>query len=335
MSMLLFLYEYTCATANEDCASSLRAEGRAMLTALCKDFGRIAGISLCTLSATEDEEPAFRKLARSADATLVIAPETDNLLLERCRWVLEEGGRLLGSSPEAVALTGDKLASARHLRRHGVPTPLTVPLTDASEPPSSFPFPMICKPRYGAGSQSTFLVTDQQHLTGCLIQARLEAESVEMILQRFVPGLAASVAFLLGPTGSVALPAAEQHLSGDGRFRYQGGRVPLHPGLTVRAQRLAGPALATVPGLRGYVGVDVVLGENEDQVIEINPRLTTSYVGLRLLARSNLAEALLHVSLGHAAGELDWQEGVVSFRADGSVGERSGGDRRVGSLFIF
>ena len=32
-----------------------------------------------------------------------------------------------------------------------------------------------------------------------------------------------------------------------------------------------------------------------DRVIEINPRLTTSYVGLRALARFNLAEALLAV----------------------------------------
>ena len=48
-----------------------------------------------------------------------IAPEFDRILESRCRWVLEEGGRLLGPSPEAVALTADKLALAEHLERSG------------------------------------------------------------------------------------------------------------------------------------------------------------------------------------------------------------------------
>ena len=34
-------------------------------------------------------------------------------------------------------------------------------------------------------------------------------------------------------------------------------------------------------GLRGYVGVDVVLGQDKLYVVDVNPRLTTSYVGLR------------------------------------------------------
>ena len=52
-----------------------------------------------------------------------------------------------------------------------------------------------------------------------------------------------------------------------------------------------------MPGLSGYVGVDVVLGnDGRDWAIEINPRLTTSYVGLRALAGFNLAEAMLAVA---------------------------------------
>ena len=36
-----------------------------------------------------------------------------------------------------------------------------------------------------------------------------------------------------------------------------------------------------LPGLRGYIGVDVILTESEAVVIEVNPRLTTSYLGVR------------------------------------------------------
>ena len=102
-----------------------------------------------------------------------------------------------------------------------------------------------------------------------------------MILQPFVAGQAASVAFLIGSHQVLPLLPAKQQLSEDGRFHYRGGIVPLPQDLADRAVRLARRAVAAVPGLRGYVGVDLVLGDEGESVIEVNPRLTTSYLGLR------------------------------------------------------
>ena len=55
---------------------------------------------------------------------------------------------------------------------------------------------------------------------------------------------------------------------------------------------LACSAVNQIDGMRGYVGVDIVLQENSVQVIEINPRLTTSYIALRQTACINPAEAI-------------------------------------------
>ena len=49
-----------------------------------------------------------------------------------------------------------------------------------------------------------------------------------------------------------------------------------------------------MPGLQGYVGVDLVLGEETCWLIEINPRPTTSYVGLRRVIDLNMAAAIWH-----------------------------------------
>jgi predicted ATP-grasp superfamily ATP-dependent carboligase len=69
--------------------------------------------------------------------------------------------------------------------------------------------------------------------------------------------------------------------------------------------------------------VDLVLGEaadgSQDQVIEMNPRLTTSYVGLRHLTATNLAEALLRLAAGERIAPPDWHPGVVRFWPDGTV----------------
>src|SRR5262249_15605905 len=151
-----------------------------------------------------------------------------------------------------------------------------------------------------------------------LERMRAERPRAEFVLQPFAPGRPASVAFLLGPGQEVALPPASQHLSDEGRFRYEGGTLPLPPELAGRAVRLGLRAVRAVPELRGYVGVVLVRGEaadgSGDRVIEITPRLTTSYLGLRALARTNLAGALLRAVRGEPVGPLAWHPGPVHFR---------------------
>jgi predicted ATP-grasp superfamily ATP-dependent carboligase len=50
------------------------------------------------------------------------------------------------------------------------------------------------------------------------------------------------------------------------------------------------------------VGIDMVLGDGtqspQDVVVDVNPRLTTSYLGLRHAASVNLAQAMLSVLQG-------------------------------------
>ena len=70
------------------------------------------------------------------------------------------------------------------------------------------------------------------------------------------------------------------------------------------------------------MGVDLVLGRepdgSEDFVIEINPRLTTSYVGLRAAARSNLAEAMWHVAQGETQS-VEFGDRPIEFDSSGNV----------------
>ena len=95
--------------------------------------------------------------------------------------------------------------------------------------------------------------------------------------------------------------------------------VPLPPPLEKRAQRIAAAAIDGLTGLFGYLGVDVVLGDDgRDWAIEINPRLTTSYVGLRALAETNLAAAMLDMAHGKTP-DLRWHGGSVEFRTDGTI----------------
>jgi predicted ATP-grasp superfamily ATP-dependent carboligase len=134
--------------------------------------------------------------------------------------------------------------------------------------------------------------------------------------------MAASVAMLCGPTERVALSPCQQRISNDGRLSYLGGELPLPVGLAQRASDLATRALASMPSAIGYVGIDLVLGREpdgrDDAVIEINPRLTTSYVGLRAAVRTNLADAMCRIAHGEMT-PIDFSDRRLEFDSHGNV----------------
>jgi tyramine---L-glutamate ligase len=302
--MTVFVYEDVCATGaggdeSSPPAPSLLAEGRAMLAAVTADARGVPGLNVMIAETATD----FDRLAAEAEYTLVIAPECGGRLEALCRRVLDVGGRLVGPSPDAVRLTADKLELFDHWQRHGVTTPSTWgQVSDLSGLDRSESCPHVLKPRDGAGSQATRL----SHLPA-------ELWPGPMIAQEYVEGFPASVACLIGPAGVFPLVPCEQRLSDDGRFHYLGGRLPIAPDLAARAMAIAVAAVGCVPGLNGYVGVDVVLGDDgRDWAIEINPRLTTSYVGLRRLAVGNLFAAMLEV-VGGGTPAIAWRSEVIDF----------------------
>jgi predicted ATP-grasp superfamily ATP-dependent carboligase len=334
--MHVFLYEFVTgggwySYGDEPCPDSLMREGRAMAESLAADLCQVENLQV-TLLQDQQIEPlssasaqvipvetrfqelaAFKRFAADADWTIVIAPEISGFLAQRAAIVEKSGGRLLGPGLEAIRLTSDKHALAESLIAAGIAAPQGIPLERHTELPSDFHLPAVCKPRDGAGS-----------LEIRLIRSRFDFEKLEQPtrLEEYCLGTAASVAFLCGPEGNYPLVPCEQHLSDDGRFTYLGGSLPLSPPLAKRAVAIAARAVATLGPLHGMLGVDLVLGESgtgeQDTVIEINPRPTTSYVGLRALAAGNLAEAMLNVADGREPS-ITWSEKKLQFDSQGRV----------------
>jgi predicted ATP-grasp superfamily ATP-dependent carboligase len=270
-----------------------------------------ANVRLRAVESARAEQQLLAELANQADWTLIVAPEFDRHLFARCERVVKAGGRLLGPSLDFVALASDKHALALHLEARGVAVPAGVALESGDRLPREARYPAMLKPRDGAGSLGVRLVNSPGEIDRVLVASRLE---------QFCPGLPASVAFLCGPQGARALAPCRQRLHG---FSYVGGELPLPTELAKRASRLAARAVSLLEPTLGYFGVDLVLGDEpsgaRDVVIEINPRLTTSYVGLRALAKSNLAAAMLAVAQGREP-ELCWHPGPIQFDASGRVG---------------
>jgi predicted ATP-grasp superfamily ATP-dependent carboligase len=334
--MRIFLYEWaTGGGLVEESGAlppSLLREGAAMIGALAGDFARIPG---CRVTALRDPRvlhlampgcelvdvldkwshgAEVERLSAAADATILIAPEFDSILLKAARSVEASGGRLASPSPTFIKIAADKQRTSELLAKAGVPVPPGMVLEPEDALPGDFQYPAVVKPIDGAGSQDTYLVTGPRDAPPAYAWPRR--------LERYMPGLPASVSALCGSNGRFFLPPCKQRISEDGRFQYLGGELPLAAGLAQRATALADRALAALPAATGYVGIDMVLGHDphgtEDAVIEVNPRLTTSYVGLRAAAKSNLANAMWRVANGETVN-VDFSPQRMEFEPGGNV----------------
>ena len=227
-------------------------------------------------------------LIASVDAVWLVAPEIDRCLERLAATVERRRTRLLGPGAAAIERASDKASLSRRLLRCGVPHPATRVLrrdADAARAARTLGYPVVVKPARGAGCIGVSLARDARELDEAIAIARHRAPG-PLLLQRYVPGVAASVSLLCNGRRAVALSVNAQAVRPSPRFSYRGGRTPIAHPLASRAVDVALHTCRALPGLRGYIGVDVVLTESEAIVIEVNPRLTTAYLGVRAALNS-------------------------------------------------
>lgn len=304
--MRVFAYEFITGGGllQDPLPQSLAIEGDMMVNALLDDLTRLpnvavlvsrdprlafgaTGVDCMSPNAGEDPFVAFARGVRRCDAVWPIAPETGGVLEELSRIVVEEGRLLLGSLPEAVAVAASKSRTATVLEEAGV---RCVPTFTDPARVTPIPGPWVIKPDDGAGCADASVVATWQDARGWL-----DARAGEgFIAQPWCDGPALSLSMICHDGKSALLSCNLQHV------RCQDSRLELE-GITVNAfddaqgtySDLAQRIAAVMPGLRGYVGVDLIATEDGPIVLEINPRLTTSYCGLRQALNLNPAELVI------------------------------------------
>jgi predicted ATP-grasp superfamily ATP-dependent carboligase len=344
----LLIYEdltsggYQSTYPHDPIPDSLLIEGRAMLAALAEDVARIPTVRATAIVLPEHQDvlpqgvraivveqhphrngvDCLVEMTNEFDQTLLIAPETGGRLRNLTTWVIEAEGRLLGATPREIAIFGDKRRTAEFWSAEPdlsevIRATQAVSLEDVRS--GRHAGPIVIKPRDGCGAVETWRFDSPEKIP--------DLDERHWRIEPFYPGTPASIAFLGGGERLVPLLAGEQLVScEDGRFVYQGGRFPLPDRLRKRArwigQRLA-DALVIWPA--GYFGIDLILGDaedgSEDVLLEVNPRLTTSFVGLRhMFRRCRYGRSLTEVLLSTCDAEafvVKWHDKRIRFWPDG------------------
>jgi predicted ATP-grasp superfamily ATP-dependent carboligase len=314
--MKLFIYEHITSGAliNETLPDSLAHEGNNMLVALINDLVQLANIDLiilrdsrllplphvtqyhqCYTIHTDNEYRQYYDLAlTNADAMLPIAPETGYVLSTIQQSVLEKNKQLLSSSPNTSKLCSDKYRCYQHLTTHNIATVATALALDWPCQLYSASDAYIVKPRDGAGCVDTLVFNHIRTLEEWLSKQSSVLENV--IIQPYITGHHISLNLLCSENDCMVLAINQQHIKQKNNQLYFCGCTvngASENQLTFSvASKLAKQVKQALNGLWGFIGIDLIVTENAILVVDINPRLTSSYVGLANSIRQNPAELL-------------------------------------------
>ena len=304
----IWVYEYLSGGGPLDDAATRAAllpAGLAMRDAMAADLMRLPHCDVTVASAPDCPAPPGRAarlaphpgesapdfVARGAaahDLVWLVAPETGGLLEQLQRGV--GAARWLGCAADALAVAASKSATTLRLAAHGLWTPLAF----ADDPRTR---QWVVKPDDGAGAVATRRFDGRSAARAELARRSVAGEAV--VLEPWVDGDALSLSLMCGPDTAELLSVNRQEIVVDaaGTVGFDGVALdviaPSDPRRTQLAQ-LARRVHDAVPGLRGYVGIDLVWHPAAGPVIvEINPRVTSAYVGLSAALGRNLAAAVI------------------------------------------
>jgi predicted ATP-grasp superfamily ATP-dependent carboligase len=306
--------------AAEALPESLAKEGALMRDALLKDLAELDQYELVTLHDFRLTAPIqakhsiavepgkfkdqFTQALSQVDLVWLIAPESKGALLELSELCYEaekaENGPVFIGSGFDTMLTGTSKTlcyEALHTARiHTLPV-------HAGEDLIQEPYyeslqhqhleKWVVKPEDGAGCEGIRVFESLHDLKGWIAQ---DERYLHYLAQPYQQGIAASFSMLCRNGKAWLLSCNQQHIQlHNSQFKLTGvtvnGMLPYWQRFETIARKIA----QMLPDALGYIGVDVIVAHetNKIYVLEINPRLTTSYVGLHDALNANPAKLIL------------------------------------------
>jgi len=315
--MRLFICEFITGGGlrDKELPEALVREGNMMLEAIISDLlemgitdiittrdARLDALSLPVkqIAIKRDIYSTWQSCMDGADAVLIIAPESDDVLFNLTLMAEHSDCTILGSSSESVQVTSSKLNTASLLFRNNIACIETAVLEDKIVHESQNGW--VIKPDDGVGSEHCYFCADTDELD----KLKTSINTENFVIQEYVPGVPASLSMICYQ-GKAQLLACNRQIfnfipdspgaKGELKGLVVNGMLEKWGMFNTIAQNIA----RADTGLWGYIGVDLIVTVTGPIVVEINPRLTTSYVGLRESLALNPAELIISI----------WQNGAV------------------------
>ncbi|MDO5810214.1 MAG: ATP-grasp domain-containing protein [Methanobrevibacter sp.] len=185
------------------------------------------------------------------------------------------------------------------------------------------PLKLIIKPLMGVDCEDIVIIEKIEDLT--LDLDKIFTPGSRVLVQEYIEGTDISVSLISDGENAMPLSLNEQYVElKDDKGRYLGGKLPYENKYKDEAFEIAKNAVESMDGLKGFVGVDLIINADEKDIysvylLEINSRFTTPYVGLKQISNINIGDSIIKLIDGRISiDELDIAlDGTVEFKKSG------------------
>ena len=243
---------------------------------------------------------------------IFIAAENNNNLYKIAKILEENNVETYNSSAESCLIASDKSLSYKELLNI-VPQPRTFRLKIDpkgywkraldnlyekwySEYPFA-PLKLIIKPLMGVDCEDIVIIENIEDLSYDL--EKIFPPGSRILVQEFIEGTDVSVSLISDGKTAVPISLNQQFVNlKDDKGTYAGGKLPYDNKYEQEAFEIAKKACESIDGLKGFVGVDLIINSDEKDVysvylLEVNSRFTTPYVGLKKIANFNIGKTIV------------------------------------------
>ena len=316
----VFIFEFVSGGgySNELIPSSLFCEGYSMLKSIIEDFHelnfeiytildqRIAFLSqylkadhIIFVEENSNYLDKFYQVIPQSDSCFIIAPEFLNFLYKLTEIAINYKKELYSVGLEGIKIGASKMNTYEFFKRYQVPTPETFYIPTVNHQFDlefiykkfhELNHSIIIKPDDGVGAESILFINDENQIHDLFkTNTVLLDDSRRYILQKYIKGIDMS-ASLIGISDHNQIKTyivgvnTQNVILCKGRInsQYNGGMTPAQIGSDIRETLQVCLHKLDFSHFKGYFGIDFILtAENTLKFIEINPRLTTSYLGIR------------------------------------------------------
>ena len=218
---------------------------------------------------------------------------------------LDELAPILGNPPEVIERVRKKTGFFKELKRLGITHPETEIVKNVDEAKTAaveIGYPVVVKPIRGFGGLGIRTVQNSNEMERAFFEVSLVAKDV--LVQKFINGIHASVSFLVADKDVEVLTLNEQLLGlrflfQQEPFGYCGNIVPLYFADSVLEKcKSIAEKIALHFGLNGSNGIDLVISkEGKPHVVEVNPRFQGTVECVERVLGINLVESHINACL--------------------------------------
>lgn len=296
--MRIFILEYFLSQEKDDgFKESFYKEGKQILISLIKSFSKLKDLKLSIfidqtninlfdnkfnnvdflVTKRNDQNSYFEKLINldinNCDYFLIIAPETNNLLYQITKIMENKDINNLGCSSNCIKKAANKWLLYNNFKNSSLQLAESYLIGENELNFDEKFFPAVIKAKYSAGSELE------------IINSKKEFENLNIknykgqIIQKILKGIPGSLS-LAANSKKLQILSFNKQLIAPQDFSYLGSTINYKFPEQYQLEQLANSIKKEYPNLNGYFGIDFIYNETGFYLLEINPRITSSFIGL-------------------------------------------------------